>query len=175
MALDTRLQIQRAEKTDMDIIADFIRSSAEWYKPFLAEKDLKEHYVDEKWKEENFKKRDFYLGRDANQGEVGTISLQYFGNYAYLGYIYLDSRHVGKGYGPELINFAKRKCLSKGLDGMCLIAHPEAQWAIKAYEKYGFEKKCTNKNDVLSWNNGFLKNYYEEGFHLYVYEFAKTQ
>lgn len=175
MALTQRLHIQRANETDMDTIASFIRSSAEWYKPFLAEKDLKEHYVDDDWKKENYKKRDFYLGKDSQNGEVGTISLQYFGDYAYLGYIYLDSKYVGKGYGPELINFAKRKCLSKGLKGMCLISHPKAEWAIKAYEKYGFRKKCTSKQDVLNWNNAFLEPYYEEGFHLYVYEFEETQ
>lgn len=174
MALRKKLIIERANKNDMDTIADFIRSSADWYRPFLAEKDLNEHYVDDEWKEKNYTKREFYLGKDKENGEVGTISLQYFGDYAYLGYIYLDSKHVGKGYGIELINFAKETCQQKNKKGMCLIAHPQAKWAIKAYEKYGFKKKFSKKEEILNWNNGFLRPYYEEGFDLYVYDLHES-
>lgn len=163
------LEIKKANRNDMRTIAEFIRSSASWYEPFLAEKDLKEHYVDESWMEKNYKKRDFYLGVNNEGKEVGTISMQYFEDYTYLGYIYLDSSEVGKGHGKELIDFAKLKSSKNGQKSMVLIAHPEAKWATKAYEKYGFKKKATNKDEILKFNNGFLGPYYEEGFHLYEY------
>jgi len=165
-----QLEIKPADLNDMTIIANFIRSSAEWYEPFLDEKDLDQHYVDESWINENYKKRDFYIGKtDQNEG-VGTISLQFFEDVTYLGYIYLHAKHVGKGFGHRLIRHAEEISKNKGQKGMVLIAHPEAKWAVKAYEKYGFKKLMTDKKDITNWKNGLLKSYYEEGFHLYHFD-----
>ena len=163
----THLKIRRADKKDMHSVAKFIRSSADWYRPFLAEDDLKEHYVDKTWIDENYQKRDFYIGINPMEEKVGTISMQYFGDTTYLGYIYLDTQHVGKGHGRQLIDHARIISESKNQDEMVLIAHPKAKWATKAYEKYGFEKVETQKEKILKYKNGFLKPYYEEGFHLY--------
>ena len=153
----------------MDTVAGFIRSSLEWYKPFIDEQDLGEHDVDEKWKEENFKRRDFYLGINEKQQEVGTISLQHFDDIVYLGYIYLDVKFVGNGYGSQLIDHARKKAIDAGMRKMVLISHPKAEWAVKAYKKYGFRKVLSKKEDVLGYEGGFLKPYYEEGFELYEY------
>lgn len=54
---------------------------------------------------------------------------------------------------------------------MVLIAHPQAAWATKAYVKYGFKKIASNKREVISWKEGALQSYYEEGFELYEYSF----
>lgn len=163
------LDIKPATRKDMDTIATFIRSSAEWYEPFLAEKDLDEHYVDDKWKEENYKKRDFYIGKTQKEEDVGTISLQFFDDVTYLGYIYLHTDHVGKGFGHKLMDHAREVSKNKGQKEMVLIAHPEAKWAVKAYEKYGFERIHTDKEKIINWKDGLLETYYEEGFHLYRY------
>lgn len=133
--------IQRANFEDMKKIARFINSSAEWYRPIVDPKDMSEHCVDQKWMKKNYEMRDFYIGTDEQKNDVGTISMQYFGKQTYLGYIYLDASHVGKGHGKRLMDFAKFMSEKKGQDSMILIAHPDAKWAIKAYEKYGFTKK----------------------------------
>lgn len=164
------LLIRPAKWEDMETIAGFIRSTAEWYRPLCDEKDMAEHEVGDEWKEKNFKHREFYIGYDGSK-PVGTISIQQFGDYAYLGYIYLDSTCVGKGYGRNLMTFAKEKIKDRGLKGMYLISHPEAEWAVKAYTKFGFKVIHTNRQDVLAWNNECLKPYYEEGFHLFLYKF----
>lgn len=164
--------IERAERSDMDMIQEFVRSSAEWYRPFLEEKDMAEHDVDEQWAEKNFTRREFFLGY-AGETAVGTVSIQEFGDYAYLGYIYLDVDYVGRGYGQKLIRFAERQARLRGLKGMCLIAHPKAKWADRAYRKYGFEQVATDRGEILEWNDGALETYYEEGFALYIYDFAK--
>lgn len=166
------LEIRRAVFPEMSQIAEFVRSSAEWYRPILDPQDMEEHDVDEEWAVRNYKLRDFYLGV-ADGVPVGTISLQYFGDYAYLGYIYLDVAHVGKGYGQKLMKFAEGVARKKGMKGMCLIAHPKATWACKAYLKYGFDILETERDQVLAWNDGFLNDYYEEGFHLFLYDFAE--
>ncbi|MCB0414888.1 MAG: GNAT family N-acetyltransferase [Bdellovibrionales bacterium] len=166
------LKIEKASREDMKQVAKIIRSSAEWYKPFVHPEDLTHHYVDDKWIKENFVKRNFYIAKKSDK-EVGTISTQFFGATAYLGYIYLDINHVGHGYGRSLIDHAKKLCLKmEDVKSMVLIAHPRAQWAIRAYEKYGFKKIMTNREEILSFNNGFMKPYYEEGFHLYQYKLS---
>lgn len=162
--------IRRAVFPEMKMIAEFVRSSAEWYRPILNPEDMDEHDVDEAWAVRNYKLRDFYLGVEGDT-PVGTISLQYFGDYAYLGYIYLDVQHVGKGYGQKLMKFAEKVARSKGCKGMSLIAHPKATWACRAYLKYGFKVAQSDKEKVLSWNDGVLKSYYEEGFHLFLFDF----
>lgn len=172
--LHHRLEIARAKRDDMPTVANLVRSSADWYRPFVDEKDMAEHEVDETWQEKNFQRRTFYLGRLRGRA-IGTISTQTLGDYAYLGYIYLDVKHVGRGHGRTLMKFAERKVREGGKQGMALIAHPEATWAKKAYLKYGFEIAATEKPDVLAWQDGALKPYYEEGFQLYLFDFAKNR
>lgn len=168
------LRIRRARLDDMPQIADFIRSSADWYRAFVEEGDMGQHEVDESWAAENYRKREFYIGH-ADGEPIGTISLQFFGSYAYLGYIYLDVAHVGKGFGGTLMRFAESIARSRGTDGMCLIGHPEATWARKAYLKYGFDIIETERERVVAWQDGCLCPYYEEGFELYLYPFARTR
>lgn len=162
------LTIEPARREQMSMIANFVRSSAEWYRPIVDDKDMGEHDVGEKWAEKNFRLRDFYIGTTADGEAVGTISLQYFGEYAYLGYIYLDVAHVGKGYGQDLMRFAQDVARRRGVRGLSLIAHPEATWAKRAYLKFGFEIVARDKQRVLAWQGGALRPYYEEGFELYV-------
>lgn len=166
------LDIRPAKRDDMRLVADFVRSSADWYRPIVDEKDMGEHAVDDAWAEKNYALRDFYIGSVGNT-PIGTISVQYFEDYAYLGYIYLDVAHVGNGYGRTLIDFAQGVTRREGVRGMSLIAHPDATWAKKAYLKYGFEIAETEKPRVLAWQDGALRPYYEEGFELYIYDFAR--
>jgi ribosomal protein S18 acetylase RimI-like enzyme len=166
------LDIRPATLDEMSMVADFVSSSAEWYRPIVDEKDMGEHAVDEAWASRNFELRDFYIGR-ADENAIGTISLQYFDDYAYLGYIYLNVDYVGNGYGRTLIDFAQGVARRRGVKGMSLIAHPEATWAKKAYLKYGFEIVERNKDKILSWQDGALVPYYEEGFELYLYDFDR--
>ena len=164
------INICRASYRDMHEITKIISSSAKWYEEFVEEKDMPEHTPDRKWIEENFERRDFYICRDNLGKNIGTISMQHFEEgLTYLGYIYLDVKHVGKGIGQRLIQFAEKISKIKGQEALILIAHPEAKWATRAYEKFGFKKKYEKKSRILDFKNGLLEPYYEEGFHLYEY------
>lgn len=160
------LLIKPVTRDEMPTVAGLVRSSAQWYRPILDEKDMAEHDVDERWEEVNFRRRTFFLGYVGDKA-IGTISIQYFGKIAYLGYIYLDVNYVGRRYGQTLMKHAHRKAIEDGAEALTLIAHPEATWARKAYLRYGFEIIARNKGEVLAWNDGCLQPYYEEGFELY--------
>lgn len=166
-----RVIFKEVEYKDMDIVANIIRSSSDWYKEFVEPEDMSEHEVGKKWIEKNYNKRDFYLGKStAEKKSVGTVSLQFFDDVVYLGYVYLKTDYVGRRYGRQFLDFARKKSLDSGAKEMILIAHPEATWATKAYEKFGFEKYSSKKENILSYKDGLLKPYYEEGFHLYIYK-----
>ena len=98
------LAIRPATRADMPMVADFVRSSAEWYRPIVDPKDMDEHQVGEEWAETNFRRRDFYIGLADEQEPIGTISLQYFGDWAYVTMLHVNTwfnylrRKLGFGY-----------------------------------------------------------------------------
>ncbi|WP_133130191.1 bifunctional helix-turn-helix transcriptional regulator/GNAT family N-acetyltransferase [Legionella yabuuchiae] len=164
------LTIRAATDADEHHISRFINSSFDWYARIIDEKDVSDHAVDDSWVRKNMRQREFYIAETEGK-PVGTVSLQYFGEYAYLGYVFIDANEVGKGFGRKLLKFAEQEAKHRGMKGMALIAHPQARWAIKAYQKFGFKLKYRNKEDILAWNNGALKSYYEEFFMLFLYHF----
>ncbi len=168
LTFSRQLDIQPAKRHEMVIAANIIRSSAEWYRPFLDEKDMAQHNVDESWGETEFQRRQFYIGRD-EAAPVGIVSTQSVGDMAYIGYIYVYDHQTGRGFGPQLLDFARDLTEREGKRGMVLIAHPNATWATCAYLRFGFERIATTREQVLKWSSGWLKPYYEEGFELYQY------
>ncbi|MFP5501523.1 MAG: GNAT family N-acetyltransferase [Candidatus Sericytochromatia bacterium] len=164
------LLISPATEADMGIAIDAVRSSADWYESLVDEQDLGEHHVDKAWARRNFQEREFFVGRTEKNEPVGILSLQDTGEYLYIGYLYLFTGHVGQGFGKRFLQYAEQEAWERGKKGLVLICHPEADWACKAYEKYGFACRATEKEAVLAWNDGWLVPYYEEGFVLYAYE-----
>lgn len=166
---DDGLAIEPAEWSDMAEVVEIIRSSADWYEDIVEPEDLDEHAVDLEWARENFPHRDFYVGR-VEDDVAGTVTLQDVSeDHVYLGYVYLHTDYTGQGLGKDLLNFARDEARRRGRKFMVLLAHPEAEWACRAYEKYGFEVIARDREDVLAWQDGWLESYYEEGFHLYRY------
>ncbi len=164
------LTIAPATPANMSAVVDIIRSSADWYEEFVEPEDMTEHQVDAKWARENFEKRDFYVAR-VDDDIVGTITMQEVDeDHIYLGYVYLHTDHVGQGYGGMKLDWAAEETRNRGRKAMVLIAHPEAEWAVRAYEKFGFRLVTDDREEILAWADGWMKPYYEEGFHFYQYD-----
>ncbi len=169
-AREETLTIRPARWEHAPAIIEIIRSSASWYEDIVEPEDLAEHYVDEAWAKRNFESRDFYVAL-IDEEVVGTISLQAVGtDELYIGYLYLHTDQVGKGFGKVLMDFASDEVRRQGRSALVLLAHPKADWACRAYRKYGFEVVLEDREKVLSWRDGWLEPYYEEGFHLYRYQ-----
>ena len=166
------LIIRRATEADMHLAIEAVRSSAHWYEPLVDETDMGEHHVDAAWARRNFQEREFYVGWTLSGAPVGILSLQDTGEYLYIGYLYLFTEHVGQGYGKRFLQYAEVEARLRAKKGLVLLTHPEAGWARKAYEKYGFRRIAVGRDEVLAWNDGWLVPYYEEGFDLYAYEIA---
>jgi len=152
----------------MDRIADILRSSASWYAPIIDPRDIDQHDVGPDWAEKNFAMREFFAVVDAGQ-VIGCLSFQDTGSHLYLGYVYLHADHTGQGHGGRMLRFAADTARARGKEGMVLLAHPKADWAVRAYERFGFERVATTDARVLAWNDGWLEPYHERGFHLFEY------
>ncbi|MGE0433501.1 MAG: N-acetyltransferase family protein [Planctomycetota bacterium] len=163
--------IRRARPDDMMTVAGMVRSSAEWYRAIVDEKDMVEHEVGLEWARINFRRRTFFVG-ELDGEPFGTISMQTFGSWCYVGYVYLDVAFVGRGLGRVLLDYVADRARQMQLDGLSLIAHPRAEWATRAYLKFGFEKVASAPDEVLAWQDGVLGPYYEQDFELYLYDFA---
>lgn len=165
----SELAIEPASWDDMRTVVEIVRSSATWYEDIVEPEDLAEHYVDLDWARQNFSRREFFVGK-INDDIAGTVSLQEVGDdHLYLGYVYLHVDHVGNGFGGDLLDFARDQGRERGRKSLILLAHPEAEWACRAYQKYGFRVIADRREKILSWEDGWLEPYYEEGFHLFQY------
>ncbi len=63
-----------------------------------------------------------------------------YARYAYLGFMYVDPKHRGKGVNSQILEYLKQWALSKGLTELRLEVYDKNLSAIKAYEKAGFSK-----------------------------------
>lgn len=100
------LDIQPTKCHEMVIAANILRSSADWYRPFLHEKDMAQHEVDESWGKREFARRQFYIGREEH-APVGIVSTQAIGDMFYIGYVYVYDHQTGKGFGSQLLNHVR--------------------------------------------------------------------
>ncbi|MFV5686393.1 GNAT family N-acetyltransferase [Flavobacterium sp. GB2R13] len=64
--------------------------------------------------------------------------------YAYLGFMYTDPNHRGKGVNSRIIEALKDWCRSKDIFELQLDVYNDNAPAIKAYEKVGFKKHLIN-------------------------------
>ena len=157
------ISIIRASLSLMGEIRNIINSNYHMYKEILLiQEDHNEHFVNEQWVEQNFPNREFYLVRE--DGEyVGMVSYQNLGDFAYIGYFYIKFGYHRKGYGRKIMQFLEMRAKSDQLNEIRLFVNKSADWAEKAYESMGFKPLSSNKQEILSMNEGLLTKYYEEG------------
>jgi len=65
-------------------------------------------------------------------------------HYAYLGFMYVNPEHRGKGINKKIIEELKNWALSRNISEFRLDVYNDNHSAIKAYEKAGFEKHLIN-------------------------------
>jgi GNAT superfamily N-acetyltransferase len=65
-------------------------------------------------------------------------------NYAYLGFMYTDPKHRGKGVNAKIIEELKEWCRSRKITELRLDVYNDNPSAIRAYEKVGFKKHLLN-------------------------------
>jgi len=72
--------------------------------------------------------------------------------YAYLGFMYTDPKHRGKGVNYKIIDSLKDWCRAQNIHELRLDVYNDNHSAIKAYEKTGFQKHLINMRVGLKDN-----------------------
>ena len=157
--------VYRASEDLMPIVCQILNNNYDLYKNIVAEQDLNEHNVGEKWAKRNFLRREFYLAR-AEGNFVGTASYQKIDRIAYIGYFYIDNNSQRKGFGKSLMGYMWMRAKTDNVNRILLFANSKADWALSFYKKLGFKIILTERDDIHNYNNGCLKDYYEEGSYL---------
>lgn len=70
-------------------------------------------------------------------------------NYAYLGFMYTDPNHRGKGVNAKIIEALKKWCNIQDIFEIRLDVYNDNASAIKAYERAGFKKHLINMRMAL--------------------------
>jgi len=156
------LSIWRINKELMPTVAEIIRSNFDLYKDFISQKDISEYLVDQNWIERNYNLREFYLLKYQTEF-FGTFSFQKLNEYAYIGYFFIKNGYHRRGFGSFILKYIEIKARTENLNKIILLVHPEAYFAVNFYKKHNFGIIETNKKRILEFENGLLKDFYEEG------------
>lgn len=143
----TQVKIRDAELGDLAILLEFEQAIIESERP--NEKNIKQGKV-------KFYNLEALIQRNKAKVLVAELNNQLIGSgfadirrsrdyledkyHSYLGFMYVDPQHRGKGINQliiqQLINWSKEK----GLTAICLEVLEKNIPAVKSYEKVGFEK-----------------------------------
>ncbi len=93
--------------------------------------------------------------------EVGFLAYRIDHDCLYLSKFYLDKVYRGRGFSKEMLGFIKNAAVENGLKRIRLNVNKNND-AIYAYEKLGFQRTGTQKNDI---GNGFFMDDY-------IYEYS---
>ena len=146
----------------MNEVREILNGNYYLYKDIIENPvDLKEHYVDQSWVDNNFQKREFYLARDEGK-YVGFASYQNLGKFGYIGYLYIKKGFHRKNYGRGLMNFLEMRCMQDNIRSLRLLTNQKATWANDAYLSMGFKIISKDKEEIFSMDDGVMKEFYEE-------------
>ncbi len=157
------ISIIRASRILMREVATIINSNFALYQNIISNsKDLQNHQIDEAWIAQNYPIREFYLAR-TNGNYIGMVSYQHLPPVAYVGYLFIKAGYYRQGYGKTLMQFIKLRAKLDKLDRICLFTNPKAVWAMDAYRSMAFDIITTEKADIMTFEGGILRDFYEEG------------
>ena len=137
--------IRRCTAVDFDVIEAIINEAAQayrgvipadcWHEPYMARSDL----LSEIAAGVNF------WGWDEAGALIGVMGLQRVGDATLIRHAYVEPAHQGRGVGGALL-----RALASDASGTLLVGTwAAARWAIRFYERHGFQLLATEDKDRL--------------------------
>lgn len=148
------MNIRKAENRDLNFISDVCLDNDKIYKEIMpnAFKKQAKKYLDFGLP----KTYELYIisvnGRDI--GFLGQIIIDE--NSTYIVALYILSGYQKRGYGRKIINEIIVRNKTKRI---MLLVHENAEWAIKFYDRIGFEIVGKSKDDMINYEKKFNKYY----------------
>lgn len=101
-------------------------------------------------------------------GFLGTIEIN--NDVVYLLALYFMREHQNKGIGKIVMEHKFHSYKIENRKEIVLLAHQEATWACKFYEKNGFKLISNEEDRIKSYSNKIMENHYIKNSVLYSFK-----
>ncbi len=98
-------------------------------------------------------------------GFMGTIEID--DDRVYLLALYLMKEHQKKGLGRVIVDKMIRSYQLDNRKEIVLLAHKDATWACRFYEKNGFKLVSRDEKEIKRYSNGIMEKHYIRNSVLY--------
>jgi GNAT superfamily N-acetyltransferase len=143
--------IWRCGEEDIDDIWSIINDGAQAYRGVIPSDRWVEPYMSHEKLRHEIEDGVAFWGYDDDDDLVGVMGIQEVEDVTLIRHAYVRTQRQGRGIGAELLAHLLRLASSPVLVG----TWAEAAWAIRFYEKYGFELVGSDEK------NGLLRKYWK--------------
>jgi len=137
--------IRPCTKADLDTVGEIINEAAEAYRGVIPSDCWHEPYMTRAHLEEEIAAGVVFRGHEDEGVLVGVMGLQNSRDATLIRHAYVRNSHQGRGIGGALMS-----ALTSESDGPLLVGTwAAATWAIRFYERHGFELATPVETDRL--------------------------
>lgn len=143
--------IRECEPADFDDICSIINDAAVAYRGIIAADRWKDPYMPEKELRKEIDDGVVFWGAYDNEMLLGVMGLQHVQDVALIRHAYTRTSNQGSGIGSALL----REVVAKTDRPVLIGTWTDAAWAIRFYEKHGFQLASRGEKKILLrryWN-----------------------
>ena len=128
--------IRRCLDNEFDTIYEIINDGAKAYKGVIPDDRWHEPYMSRSELKQQIREGVDFWGLDENGTLCGVMGIQEMGDVTLIRHAYVRTSEQRRGIGGQLLELLREQSDKPFLIGMWM----EATWAIKFYEKHGFQQ-----------------------------------
>lgn len=137
--------IRRCDERDFELIWAIINDGARAYKGIIPEDRWTEPYMPRKELQHEIDGGVVFWGYEEAETLVGVMGLQQLQDVTLIRHAYVRTGSQRRGFGAHLLSHLRE--LAKG--PMLIGTWADAVWAIRFYERYGFQRVHPGEKDRL--------------------------
>jgi N-acetylglutamate synthase-like GNAT family acetyltransferase len=137
--------IRPCEKEDFEILYEIINDSAFAYKGFIPADVWHEPYMSREALRNEIETGVLFSGYEEDGTLTGVMGMQHVNDVNLIRHAYVRTASRNRGIGGRLLGFLKGQTTRPILVG----TWADATWAIRFYEKHGFERVSIEEKDRL--------------------------
>ena len=139
------MRIRECETTDFETIYSIINEAASAYKNVIPEDMWKDPYMPRSELRNEIEEGVRFYGYEENGPLLGIMGIQDVLDVSLIRHAYVRSSHQRQGIGSKLLSYLQNQTTKPVLVG----TWAAATWAIRFYERHGFQQVAKQTKDVL--------------------------
>ena len=139
------MEMRKCGKKDFEMIYSIINEAAQAYKGFIPDDCWKELYMSKDELQQEIDAGIIFWGYEEEGELVGVMGLQHIQDVALVRHSYVQTLKQKKGIGKRLLFHLLKQTIRPILVG----TWADAVWAIRFYEKNGFQLVSREEKDLL--------------------------